>query len=162
MGYARSNHRDRLLSRLRRRRFTPHRHRTRWDGDMPNHRHCEHRANDHPHGNARFDRDGPVLDALLDDDERDGRLDRQWDRCEAPERLRQRRPQMTTTYTLTASGAGGTATKQVTVTVQPPPAIPFSASPTSIAPGQSSTVTWTTTNATTVTTDGEIAGQALT
>jgi len=70
-------------------------------------------------------------------------------------------PSITTTYTLTATGAGGTATKTVTVTVTPAPTITFSASPSTIAPGQTSTLAWTTTNATTVTIDNGIGGQAL-
>jgi len=64
-------------------------------------------------------------------------------------------PTSTTTYTLTASGPGGTV--QATVTVQvgaAPPGNPqiirFEANPVSIAPGQSSTLSWTTTGASTV------------
>ena len=65
-------------------------------------------------------------------------------------------PTATTTYTLTATGAGGTVTATVTVQVGPnPPGVPqiirFEANPVSIAPGQSSTLSWTTTGATTVT-----------
>jgi uncharacterized cupredoxin-like copper-binding protein len=50
----------------------------------------------------------------------------------------------------------------VTVTVNQPPSITFSASPTTITPGQSSTLTWITTNATSVTIDQGIGAQALT
>jgi hypothetical protein len=66
-------------------------------------------------------------------------------------------PSQTTTYTLTATGAGGTVTESVTVTVTPPaPTVTFSASPTTIQAGQSSTLSWTTTNATSVTIDNGI------
>jgi hypothetical protein len=65
-------------------------------------------------------------------------------------------PIATTTYTLTATGPGGTVTAQVTVQVgTAPPGNPqiirFEANPVSIAPGQSSTLSWTTTGASTVT-----------
>jgi Leucine-rich repeat (LRR) protein len=57
-------------------------------------------------------------------------------------------PTTTTTYTLTATGAGGTATATTTITVNPAPPIvgSFAASPPTIAAGQSSTLSWTTTN----------------
>ncbi|NIN36507.1 MAG: hypothetical protein GTO60_16020, partial [Gammaproteobacteria bacterium] len=58
----------------------------------------------------------------------------------------------TTTYTLTAVNLGGTTTKLVTVTVIfPVPTVTFSASPLIIRPGVSSTLTWTTFAAHTVT-----------
>ncbi len=67
-------------------------------------------------------------------------------------------PSVTTTYTATATGAGGTATATVTVTVTPAPPPPtpaptvqFSASPASITAGQSSVLSWSTSNATSVT-----------
>jgi uncharacterized cupredoxin-like copper-binding protein len=65
-------------------------------------------------------------------------------------------PTATTTYTLTAVGAGGTVTATVTVQVGNAPVgmpqiIRFEANPVSIAPGQSSTLSWTTTGASTVT-----------
>ncbi|MBW2644169.1 MAG: hypothetical protein JRC89_12600, partial [Deltaproteobacteria bacterium] len=58
-------------------------------------------------------------------------------------------PTETTTYTITASGLGGTATDSITITVDDlsPPTASISASPTSITPGQSSTLTWTSSNA---------------
>jgi probable HAF family extracellular repeat protein len=71
-------------------------------------------------------------------------------------------PTATITYTLTATGSGGTVTATATVTVTtsapppPPPAAPtatFSASPASITQGASSTLTWSTTNATSVNID---------
>jgi len=72
-------------------------------------------------------------------------------------------PAATITYTLTATGAGGTTTKQVTVTVTAaPPTAPtaiFTASPTSITAGQSSTLTWSVTNATSVSIDNGLGPQ---
>jgi uncharacterized cupredoxin-like copper-binding protein len=64
-------------------------------------------------------------------------------------------PTQTTTYTLTATGAGGTVNATVTVTVSPltsasPQIVRFEANPVTIAPGQSSTLSWATNNATTV------------
>ncbi|MBL0211757.1 MAG: heparinase II/III family protein [Holophagaceae bacterium] len=55
-------------------------------------------------------------------------------------------PTVTTIYTLTATGPFGRATKTVTVTVtvpQPPVISAFSASPSTIQSGQSSTLAWT-------------------
>jgi phospholipase C len=68
-------------------------------------------------------------------------------------------PSTTTTYTLTATGPGGTATAQATVTVgtgQSPPTATLVASPTSIMSGQTATLTWTTTNATSASIDNGI------
>lgn len=87
-------------------------------------------------------------------------------------------PTTTTTYTLTATGCGGTATKQVTVVVNPlagvqtppppssgcpgPPAIAFfTANPSTITAGQSSTLSWgAVTNATSAVIDQGIGGVA--
>ncbi len=68
-------------------------------------------------------------------------------------------PSATTTYTLSATGANGTINQSVTVTVGPAPAgnpqiLRFEANPVSITPGQSSTLSWTTTGASTVTISG--------
>jgi peptidoglycan/xylan/chitin deacetylase (PgdA/CDA1 family) len=66
-------------------------------------------------------------------------------------------PTATTTYALDCSGAGGTVHKEASVNVKvatPPPGAPtltFTASPTTINKGQSSTLTWSTTNATSCT-----------
>ncbi|HYW42311.1 MAG TPA: OmpA family protein [Bryobacteraceae bacterium] len=65
-------------------------------------------------------------------------------------------PTQTTTYTLTATNANGSVNASQTVTVGAAPAgnpqiIRFEANPVSIAPGQSSTLSWTTTGASTVT-----------
>jgi hypothetical protein len=66
-------------------------------------------------------------------------------------------PTATTTYTITANGPGGTATSSaiVTVTSAPPPAptVSISANPASIQGGESATLTWTSTNATSCTID---------
>jgi len=71
-------------------------------------------------------------------------------------------PASTTTYMLTANGPGGTTTKTATVTVtQPAPAITFSATPANIASGQSSTLVWSTTNATSVTIDNGVGSKPL-
>lgn len=58
-------------------------------------------------------------------------------------------PAQTTTYTITVTGPGGTATATTTLAVNSvlPPGIVFGASPTDIQPGQSSTLSWTSTNA---------------
>ncbi len=63
-------------------------------------------------------------------------------------------PINTTTYTLTAIGSGGNINCPITVTVTEPP-VPaptctLTANPTTINPGQSSTLTWSTTNAASV------------
>ncbi len=63
-------------------------------------------------------------------------------------------PSATTQYTLTATSVNGTATSIATVSVKAlPPTVKFSAAPTSIMPGNSATLTWSTTNATSVTID---------
>lgn len=71
-------------------------------------------------------------------------------------------PSTTTTYTLTATGPGSTTTRTATVTViQPAPTISFSASPANIAAGQSSSLIWNTTNATSVTIDNGVGSQPV-
>lgn len=63
-------------------------------------------------------------------------------------------PTATTTYTLTAhNSVGQTAEKSLTITVQapgPPEIITFTASPSTVAKGENTTLTWTTKNATKV------------
>jgi len=63
-------------------------------------------------------------------------------------------PTSTTTYTLTATNTAGSSTFQVTVTVNPAASKPtinsFSASPTTINSGSSSTLNWSTTGATSI------------
>jgi hypothetical protein len=56
-------------------------------------------------------------------------------------------PAATTVYTITVTGPGGTATASVTVMVGALPTVAFTASPASIQAGQSSTLSWTSTNA---------------
>jgi len=63
-------------------------------------------------------------------------------------------PSQTTTYTLTATGVGGTSSSSITVTVNHPvPSVTLTASPTSINVGESATLSWTSTDATSVTID---------
>lgn len=57
-------------------------------------------------------------------------------------------PATTTTYTGTANGSGGSVQCSTTVTVTPPVACSLSANPTSIIQGNSTTLVWTTQNAT--------------
>jgi len=68
------------------------------------------------------------------------------------------------TFTLTCTGAGGATSASVTVTVGalPPPTVAISASPTSVAYGVSSTVTWSSTNATSCTASGAWSGAQAT
>jgi len=68
-------------------------------------------------------------------------------------------PTQTTTYTLTATNANGSVNASQTVTVSAAPAgtpqiIRFEANPLTIAPGQQSTLSWTTSGANTVTISG--------
>jgi hypothetical protein len=62
-------------------------------------------------------------------------------------------PSQTTIYTLIATNAGGSVTKSVSINVVSPPTATFMANPTSVVQGSSSTLTWSTSNATTVTLD---------
>jgi hypothetical protein len=64
----------------------------------------------------------------------------------------------TTTYTLTCTGTGGSASQSVTVTVPSPPTISLSASPSSLARGGSSTLTWSASNATSCAASGAWTG----
>ncbi len=68
----------------------------------------------------------------------------------------------TTKYTLACAGTGGTASQSVTVTVPAVPIVSLSASPTSIASGGSSTMTWSSTNATSCTASGGTSGALAT
>ena len=75
-------------------------------------------------------------------------------------------PTTTTIYTLTATNAGGSSTATVTVTLTPPkPTITsFTASPTSISPGQTSTLSWVVSGATSLSIDqgvGTISGTSV-
>ena len=69
----------------------------------------------------------------------------------------------TTTYTLTCTGAGGAASQLVTVTVTPPsnppsPTVTLSASPTTVANGGTSTLSWLTANTSGCTASGGWTG----
>jgi hypothetical protein len=71
-------------------------------------------------------------------------------------------PAVTTTYTLTVSGTADSTppSGQATVTVgSPAPTATFSAAPASITTGQSSTLTWSTTNATSVSIDNGVGSK---
>lgn len=71
-------------------------------------------------------------------------------------------PQDTTVYTITATGSGGTVTGTVTITVtKPTPVVNFSANPMTIQTGSTSTLIWTTSNATSVSIDNGIGSVAL-
>jgi uncharacterized cupredoxin-like copper-binding protein len=70
-------------------------------------------------------------------------------------------PAATTTYTLTATGATGTVTQTTTVTVGAviagaPQIVRFEGNPLSIAPGGSSTLSWSTNNATSISISGGV------
>jgi hypothetical protein len=64
------------------------------------------------------------------------------------------------TYTLACTGSGGTVSRSASVTIAAPsaPTLTFTASPTSVQAGASSTLTWSTTNATSCTASGAWTG----
>lgn len=67
----------------------------------------------------------------------------------------------TTLYTLTCTGLGGTGAGNTTVTVSPPtpaPTLTLTATPSAVTQGQSSTLSWTTTNATSCVASGDWTG----
>src|SRR5205823_3352301 len=71
-------------------------------------------------------------------------------------------PSQTTSYTASVSGAGGSTSQTLTVQVVQavkPQITQFSASPTTISAGQTTTLTWATTNATAVTISPSITGE---
>jgi YVTN family beta-propeller protein len=71
-------------------------------------------------------------------------------------------PAATKIYTITVKGSGGTVTAKATVTVVvAPPTVSLSAEPMTIQPGESSTLTWTTTNATSAIVDNDIGSVEL-
>jgi len=75
-------------------------------------------------------------------------------------------PTSTTTYTLTATNANGTTTATQVVTVSPaapgnPQIVRFEASPLSIQPGQSTTLTWATNGASTVSISPNVGNVAV-
>ena len=66
-------------------------------------------------------------------------------------------PSSTTDYTLTATSVNGTTTAAATIAVQAnPPTAKLTAAPTTITAGNSATLTWSTTNATSVSIDNGI------
>jgi len=65
-------------------------------------------------------------------------------------------PTKTTTYTLTATNGAVTATSQVTVTVNTNMTVGLTAAPLSVAAGQPSVLSWTSTNAATLTIDNGV------
>lgn len=65
-------------------------------------------------------------------------------------------PQFTATYTITATGSCGTATESVTVVVHQPPTVSITASLLSVIAGQTSSLSWTATNADTIQIDQDI------
>lgn len=70
-------------------------------------------------------------------------------------------PIQTTTYTIEATGLGGTITKSATVTVYLPPTVTISANPETIQDGKSSTLTWSSTKADSVSIDQGIGSVDL-
>ena len=72
-------------------------------------------------------------------------------------------PTITTTYTGTVTGTGGTATcaDTITVTIIPAPTCTLAANPTSIDEGDSSTITWVTTNVASASIDNGIGNVAI-
>lgn len=68
----------------------------------------------------------------------------------------------TTGFTLACTGSGGTTQRNATVTVAPLPTITLSAAPTTVNSGQSSTLTWSSQNATTCTASGAWSGSKAT
>jgi phospholipase C len=71
-------------------------------------------------------------------------------------------PSATTTFVATASGPNGSATTQSTLTVnQVPPTLTLSASPATIQSGGTATLTWDSTNATSISIDNGIGNVAV-
>jgi len=70
-------------------------------------------------------------------------------------------PAGTTTYTVTAAGPGGVVTDAATVTVLDPPAVTIAAQPPVIIEGQTSTLTWVSEHASSVSLDHGIGQVAL-
>jgi len=70
-------------------------------------------------------------------------------------------PTKTTTYTITATGPSGTAAAAVTVTFIPQPTVTISVNPVTINPGQSSTLTWSATDAVSCSIDQGIGAVSL-
>ncbi len=74
-------------------------------------------------------------------------------------------PENTTTYTLSCTGAGGSVAKSVTITVTPAPEMPtvdITANPVSVTAGQTSELSWVSTNATSCTASNAWSGDKAT
>jgi hypothetical protein len=65
-------------------------------------------------------------------------------------------PSQTIIYILTATGSGGTVTSQVQVIITPAPTVTLTANPQIIQPGEITTLSWTSTNATSAILDNDI------
>ncbi len=70
-------------------------------------------------------------------------------------------PAETTTYTITATGPGGTTTETVNLIVAFEPTVNITAAPETISPGESSTLTWSSTYADSVTIEPDIGNVDL-
>ncbi|MEJ2430700.1 MAG: NHL repeat-containing protein, partial [Deltaproteobacteria bacterium] len=73
-------------------------------------------------------------------------------------------PHETTTYILDAVGKGGTATRGVTLTVYQPPMVIFSADPETVIYGETTTLSWSATNADEIVIDqniGEVSNESF-
>lgn len=68
----------------------------------------------------------------------------------------------TVTYTLTCTGDNGSITNSVNIAVPPAPTLTFSAKPTTIIEGDSTTLTWSTTDASSCTASGDWSGSQAT
>jgi endoglucanase len=84
-----------------------------------------------------------------------------WNGSEATSGTKSVTPSATTTYTLTCSGAGGSSDASATITVNPAtpkPTVTLTANPSSINSGATSTLTWSSTNASACTASGGWSG----
>jgi hypothetical protein len=84
-----------------------------------------------------------------------------WSGTLATNGIRSVTPSVNTTYTLVCIGTGGSGTASVSVMVTSPtmpPTVTLTASPTSIIPGQSATLTWSSTNAASCSASGSWSG----
>jgi len=70
-------------------------------------------------------------------------------------------PSRTTTYTITVTGPGGTASANVTVSVHRSPTVTLSAVPDSILAGETSLLSWTSSNADSISIDQDIGPVSL-
>jgi len=73
---------------------------------------------------------------------------------------RQITPAVNTTYIATATGPGGSASASVAITVVPRPTITVAVDPSTVRAGQTATITWNSSNATSVTFDNGIGSVA--